>query len=323
MNGVQPRIEIFKPFGDAFELTKKILFRPFDFKKWLVMGFAAFLASLSGGFQYHGNPLTNWNSRDDRKQIAKAFNDFAPLDEMSVWIVALIVVGILIFLALVVVLAWIGARGRFIFTDCIVHDRAAIAAPWREYRLEGNSLFLFSLLAWLIILVLAALAIFPLFLPWILYGHSQPGIGFWIGCAVVFLLVLSIFIAWALISHFMAPIMYRQRCRSRQAFAQTVGLITGHPGPITLYFLFLIVIGLAAAMISCVATCLTCCIAAIPYVGTVILLPIHVLLYVFTLLFLRQFGPDYDVWAGVSNALEAAPPIQTTPTPPPLGNASG
>ena len=52
-------------------------------------------------------------------------------------------------------------------------------------------------------------------------------------------------------------------------------------------------------MISCVVTCATCCIAAIPYVGTVILLPIPVTLGAFSLLFLRQFGPDYDVWAGL------------------------
>jgi hypothetical protein len=49
MNGAAPTIEIFKPFGDAFELTKKILFQPFDLKKWCVIGFAAFLAGNFGG----------------------------------------------------------------------------------------------------------------------------------------------------------------------------------------------------------------------------------------------------------------------------------
>ena len=49
MNGSESRIEIFKPFGEAFELMKKILFQPFDLRKWLVIGFAAFLANLSVG----------------------------------------------------------------------------------------------------------------------------------------------------------------------------------------------------------------------------------------------------------------------------------
>ncbi len=58
MNGSEPKIEIFKPFGEAFELTKKILFQPFDLKKWFVIGFAAWLANLGvggGGFNYQDN----------------------------------------------------------------------------------------------------------------------------------------------------------------------------------------------------------------------------------------------------------------------------
>jgi hypothetical protein len=64
-----------------------------------------------------------------------------------------------------------------------------------------------------------------------------------------------------------------------------------------LYCLFWIVLALATVVVTCLATCATCCIAAIPYVGTVILLPIFVLLRSFSLLFLRQFGTEYDVWA--------------------------
>src|SRR5438874_11650438 len=49
MNGSSNKIEIFTPFGEAFELMKKILFQPFDLKKWLVIGFTAWLASLGAG----------------------------------------------------------------------------------------------------------------------------------------------------------------------------------------------------------------------------------------------------------------------------------
>src|SRR5437868_14857484 len=55
VNADEPKIEIFQPFGEAFELMKKILFQPFDFKKWLVIGFVAWLANLAGrggGFNY-------------------------------------------------------------------------------------------------------------------------------------------------------------------------------------------------------------------------------------------------------------------------------
>jgi len=79
--------------------------------------------------------------------------------------------------------------------------------------------------------------------------------------------------------------------------------------------LFLIVLALATMIVACVATCATCCIAAIPYIGTVILLPVFVLLRSFSLLFLRQFGSDYDVWANFIPP-EFSPILLSPPAPP-------
>ena len=36
------------PIAKAFEHTQRVLFQPFDLKKWFVLGFAAFLATLGG-----------------------------------------------------------------------------------------------------------------------------------------------------------------------------------------------------------------------------------------------------------------------------------
>ena len=68
-------------------------------------------------------------------------------------------------------------------------------------------------------------------------------------------------------------------------------------------------------MIACLLTCVTCCLAAIPYVGTVILLPLFVFRQAYLLLFVRQFGPEYDVWAGLAPAVPVAPPVQAMPPP--------
>src|SRR5258705_7616646 len=66
MNGNGSKIEIFKPFGKAFELMKKILFQPFNLSKWLVIGFAAWLANLGGG----GGGVGNFNYSDNRHEDA-------------------------------------------------------------------------------------------------------------------------------------------------------------------------------------------------------------------------------------------------------------
>lgn len=322
MNGLPPRIEIFKPFGEAWELMKTILFRPFEFRKWLVMGFAAFLASFSGGFQTSFNPIGNYSSHKDNREIAEAFNDF-DIHQIEWWWIAVIVAIVLFCIALGIVLLWIGARGRFIFMDSIVKNREAIVAPWKEFRVEGNSFFLFSLLFAVVFVVVVLLAALPLLLPVILHHDtSKPGLWFWIGLGLFMFFILSISIGWAFISHFMTPIMYRQRCRARRAFSQTVSLIMEHPGPMLLYFLFLFVITIGAVILGCAVMCVTCCIAAIPYIGTVVLLPIPVTFYAFSMLFLRQFGPDYDAWQVIPQpeplTISSPPPLPGQPPPPPV-----
>src|SRR5205085_9296793 len=83
---------------------------------------------------------------------------------------------------------------------------------------------------------------------------------------------------------------------------------------------------LAVLMIGAIVTCATCCLAALSYVGTVILLALSVCLRGFGLAFLRQFGPDYDVWASfmppeflpiLSGPPPAPPPTVPGPNPPP------
>lgn len=69
-------------------------------------------------------------------------------------------------------------------------------------------------------------------------------------------------------------------------------------------------------MISGIAACLTCCLAALPYIGTVILLPVYVCLRGYGLFFIRQFGPDYDVFTAVGQS--PLPPVAEPPIPPPL-----
>src|SRR5260370_12656947 len=62
-NGSAARIEIFKPLDEAFELMKKILFQPFDLKKWFVIGFAAWLSNLgSGSYNFRFNRGADWQN---------------------------------------------------------------------------------------------------------------------------------------------------------------------------------------------------------------------------------------------------------------------
>lgn len=309
MNGSEPKIEIFKPFGEAFELTKKILFRPFDLKKWFVIGFAAWLSNLgSGSYNFRFN-------RGDWKDIPW-FQDLSDtINQIPHWILWSGLAAIIVLVvALMILFAWLRARGRFMFVDCIVKNRGAIAEPWREFREQGNSYFLLALLVGFIIAVVAGISSLPFMLPIIrgvtfLHLHDVYlicMIALW--AAILVMLIL----AWSLISHFMIAVMYRRRCTG-EAFRAALSLIANYPGEITFYCLFWIMLGIASAIAACATILATCCIALIPYIGTVILLPLFVCLRAFGLRFIRQFGPDYDVWAAMPEASLTPPSL-----PPPL-----
>ena len=99
MNGTGPEIQIFKPFGEAFELMKKILFQPFDLKKWSIIGLVAWLANLAGsggGFNY----------QYDRREHVQTLNQTISQIPQPV-----LITGICVLICLV--LALVLARGRF------------------------------------------------------------------------------------------------------------------------------------------------------------------------------------------------------------------
>src|SRR5437899_2382705 len=213
MNGTEPKIEIFKPFGEAFELMKRILFQPFDVKKWFVIGFAAWLANLGGcGLNYQ------YNRREDVQKLNEAISQIPhPI------LVTGACVLILFVLVLIVLFAWLRARGRFMFIDCVVKNRGAVAEPWREFRKEGNSYFLFSLVVGLCFLIFAALLSLPLIIlaikgRYYLYLHRDRLDLYVISliAAWVFIILLLVFV-WALIAIFMTLVMYRRRCQAHEA----------------------------------------------------------------------------------------------------------
>lgn len=318
MDETPRKIEIFAPFSAAIDLTKLILFQPFDITKWLVIGFAAFLANLVGGGG-NFNFGKKFPSTGDWKfhSVSHDFGDAS--SGWPAWAWPLLIGGVVLVIAVILALMWVGSRGKFIFADCVVRNRAAIVEPWKEFAREGNSYFRFLLLAVFAVMLGLGLAGAPLLIPFALHGDWPSGVGLFLG--VSFLAVIAIVAAvWLhLVSRFMIPIMYRQRCDATRAFREGTALVTRHLGPVILYLLFSLVLGAAFVAIACVLTCLTCCITAIPYVGTVILLPVYVFFMAFRLLFVRQFGAEYDVWANVV-AAAPTPALVDPPTtePPPI-----
>jgi signal transduction histidine kinase len=144
---------------------KRILFQPFDFAKWCVIGFAAFLSGNWGnggnGFRYNFPFNGNWNFRSTSHHNI----NMPTYESLPIWLLPFIIALVVLVLIFIFVVMWVVSRGRFIFTDCVVKNRAAIVVPWREYRREGNSFFLFSLVVTFLAMVIMAAFVLLIVLP--------------------------------------------------------------------------------------------------------------------------------------------------------------
>src|SRR4051812_680076 len=113
MNGTPPKIEIFAPFGVAFEWMKTVLFRPFDFVKWLTIAFAAFIAgSWGGGFNF--SRLGRISTGDFKYNVTK-HGDWPGNWDITPWLVAGFIVLFAFIVVLSIALMWVSSRGRFVF----------------------------------------------------------------------------------------------------------------------------------------------------------------------------------------------------------------
>jgi hypothetical protein len=93
-----------------------------------------------------------------------------------------------------------------------------------------------------------------------------------------------------------------------------LNLFKKHPLPFIGYgiivFLLMIVFVIAVIAAGLVTCCIGFLVLIIPYIGTVVTLPVWYALRAFSLEFLAQFGPEYDVLP------RPAPPLSSSPAVP-------
>jgi hypothetical protein len=297
-------IRYLDPLSRGWERMKKALFRPFDMKKWFVVGFTAFLSTLTD-FHGGGKGKAGWEGPTNMA----AFLDFPQharewLMDNPGWAAFILVASVFIII-LIVVLTWVSSRGKFMFLDNVVHDRALVAQPWAEYRAEGNSLFLWRVVFGLITLAVLLFYVLACFTS--LYARYErlgdtgtligPLILMILGFAAIMILVgfISLFL-----TDFVVPIMYRYRVSAMRAWGIFLSLFSLYPmqfigfGFLMLLLIIILVMGIVLAGL------LTCCIGflilAIPYINTVILLPVLYAFRAFSVEFLEQFGPEYQLF---------------------------
>jgi hypothetical protein len=148
------------------------------------------------------------------------------------------------------------------------------------------------------LLAMSALAV------WRMIERGEPHVASIVGIAgLVLLLVLIGILFWMigkLNTDFVVPMMFRRGSGCLKAWGVVLRLIAGNLGRFILYFLFQIVLAIAIVLLVVAAVVATCCILGcvmlIPYLGTVLLLPISVFRRAYSLYYLAQYGEEYDVF---------------------------
>jgi hypothetical protein len=198
------------------------------------------------------------------------------------------------------------------FLEGVAYDRAAVVEPWKRLRPLGNHLFRFELgLTVLALLSVGTVAVgaFMVALPDIRAERFGGGALTAILAGGLLLLALSIAFAvvQAVAEDFLVPLMYLRGTGVGPAWREfRMSILKGNAGSIVVYFLMRIVLGLAAGIVMAAGMCVTCCIAALPYLSSVIFLPVFVFVRSYSLYFLQQFGPRYRL-------------VVELPPPPPTG----
>jgi hypothetical protein len=194
---------------------------------------------------------------------------------------------------------WLSSRGKFMFIDGIVRNRGAVVGPWSDYRREGNSLFWFRLVfafCCLLIFGLIAGGCSLIAMPSIQakeFGASAAR-ALTIGIPLMILFSIAAWLVSLCLTNFVVPIMYLRKVRVMAAWSEfRHQILAGRFGTFALYVPFQIVMWIAIVVLIVLATCLTCFLTIVPYLGTVILLPLFVFAHSYHLGFLEQFGTEW------------------------------
>lgn len=283
-----------EPLALGWQRMKALLFHPFDFGRWLVIAFGAWLAGLGDGCGGGtGGRVNVGHPRDVREALHSIPHAWERFTAHLVW-APLVVFFVVLALVILVLVLWLSSRGKFVFLDNVVTGRAEVVRPWRAFGRRGDSLFLWRL-GFLGVVLVAVCAVAVLLFAAVA-GHGALRLG---AMVVASLALLVVVVAAAYVNlfldSFVVPIMYRYDLPATAAWSFFLPWLSTHTWAFAAYGLFVLLLAVAVGAVVITVGLLTCCIGlilvALPYVGTVILLPLLVTYRAFSLEFMAQLHP--------------------------------
>jgi hypothetical protein len=295
------QIRYLQPLSRAWDRTVAILFRPFEPVTWLVLAFAAWLAGLGSGGGT-GSTVSNTLDMDElgRGWLPGTGRSFDHLFD-RMWALPFVALAVLVLIAVAVALLWLSSRAKLVWLESAVAGRPAIVEPWSRLGRLGDSLFLWRLGFALVVIVVGVVLAGVIIGPAALLHESDVLDALSFAAILVGVIAATILAATAavvalLLDAFVVPIMYRFRLTATEAWKALLPWLRSMTGTFVLFVLFSLLLAVVFGMIYTVVILLTCCLAALPYVGTLLLLPFWLTWRLFTVEFLAQLDPGFDLF---------------------------
>ncbi len=261
----------------AIEHVRKVLFSPFNWRKWAALAFVALLAGMMNGGS--GGNVGGPGDYGDGPGAAIDEVGEQAVQWVRAHLIETILAGIALFLfwlAFILVMLYISSVFRFIFVDSVITDQVQIRRQWRENRIEGAAFtwwrvgFFFVALLGLLVFVGLPVGICVFM---ILQAVQTSGAGGPIAGAIISgLLALVLFVLWVFVTalinamtrDFVVPIMYLRRVGTMDAWREFWPILGGNKMGFVVYFLMKFVCAIAAGIAGLLGLVVALVVAVIP-----------------------------------------------------------
>jgi hypothetical protein len=231
-----PRLSAIDAVSPAIERTKTMLFRPFKFKIWMIMGVIGWLAGegMGGGFNFsfpmggHGPG----KSAPAPPGAPGTPGSHFPVALIVLTVAVLVVVGA----AIAIAFTYLFSRFRFVLFESVLTRQIGIDPGWKKYRGQAHRFFWFWVCAGLTMMVAFALAIgVPV---WIAYKRGAfdrpPALDvifsfFALFFLVILGLVLLAFVFMSLAKDFLVPVMALDDLGTGRAWSALRQIVKAEP----------------------------------------------------------------------------------------------
>ena len=263
----------------SWEWMITVLFRPFNFKKWLLLGFVALMAGHLGGsgrgsfsdrqkraprqaqaavvsasslFYQTNAQVKTQAPQEIYEKIRNFFFSLTPRKKFVLFSISLLV------LVVFIILSWLSARFQFVFLEDLVKNDASIKNPFKSNQPLGRSLFCFNLVFYALSFMLAGLIIFLGILALTNIGVFDKTVHlgfkkiFLTGFPYAMFVLLIVFIAaiiYLIVHDFVVAVMWKDKISIRQAWPKTLSILGAAKADFIKYLFAKLGLAICAAII--------------------------------------------------------------------------